>query len=478
MALKQLLITRRIAALEAEQSELAKKIAATAERRAAWKAREAQAETALGEMDDHTTAEERSAFETECSEIEAEDTAITADETAQNTRSSEIEEEIKKLRGELEEIETRAREAQKPQTAPESNPNKGESTMRVYTNPNADYRERLRAAAALPETRTFLGNIKDIVRGVTNAPLTVPVTVLPLLREKVELYSKLLKYTNFQSIRGDAKQPILAAPPEAVWTVNTGKINEVNLGLYGINLGSHKISAYVGIPNPYIEDSDENLLDISLTAIGQGIGIGIDKAVLYGTGTNMPYGIIPRLTATAKPGCWDTLMTGTFTAMTSHVGKQSAAEVTGGALLQELFTVLGTAKDKTGTGKKFWAMSEETKTALLVMAMNYNSSGAIVAGINDEMPILGGKIETFDFMPAGVISGGYGGGYTLVERSGAKLVVSEHAKILDDVTVCIGTARYDGAPGIADSFAAFSLNQTAVSGTAVTFAKDSANAAS
>lgn len=473
MALKQLLITRRIAALEAEQSELAKKIAATAERRAAWKAREERAETALGEMNDNTTAEERSAFETECSEIEAEDTAITADETAQTTRSGEIEDELTKLRGELDELNTRAKQAAEP---PEHQNKGAESTMRITGHPNADYRERLRAAAALPETRTFLGDIRNIVRGITNAPLTVPVTVLPLLREKVELYSKLLKYTNFQSIRGDAKQPILAAPPEAVWTVNTGKINEVNLGLYGINLGSHKISAYVGIPNPYIEDSDENLLDISLTAIGQGIGIGIDKAMLYGTGTNMPYGIIPRLTATAKPGCWDTLMTGTFTAMTSHVGKQSAADVAGGALLQELFTVLGTAKDKTGTGKKFWAMSEETKTALLVMAMNYNSSGAIVAGINDEMPILGGKIETFDFMPAGVISGGYGGGYTLVERSGAKLVVSEHAKILDDVTVCIGTARYDGAPGIADSFAAFSLNQTAVSGTAVTLAKDSANA--
>lgn len=475
MALKQLLITRRIAALEAEQSELAKKIAATAERRAAWKAREAQAETALGEMDDHTTAEERSAFETECSEIEAEDTAITADETAQTTRSGEIEDELTKLRGELDELNTRAKQAAEPP----KHQNKGaESTMRITGHPNADYRERLRAAVSLPETRTFLENIKDIVRGITNAPLTVPAAVLPLLREKVEQYSKLLKYTNFQSIRGDAKQPILAAPPEAVWTVNTGKINEVNLGLYGINLGSHKISAYVGIPNPYIEDSDENLLDIALTAIGQGIGIGVDKAILYGTGTNMPVGIIPRLTASAKPGYWDTLMTADFTAMTSHVGKQSAADVTGGALLQEMFTVLGTAKDKTGTGRKFWAMSEETKTTLLVMAMNYNSSGAIVAGINDEMPIIGGKIETFDFMPSGVISGGYGGGYTLVERSGAKLATSEHVKILDDVTVCIGTARYDGAPGIAESFAAFSLNQTAVSASAVTFAQDKANAAS
>jgi len=473
MALKQLLITRKIAELEKEQSELAKKIAATAERRAAWKAREAQAETALGEMDDNTTAEERSAFETECSEIEAEDTAITADETAQNTRSGEIEDELTKLRGELDELNTRAKQAAEPP----KHQNKGaESTMRITGHPNADYRERLRAAVSLPETRTFLGDIRNIVRGITNAPLTVPVAVLPLLREKVEQYSKLLKYTNFQSIRGDAKQPILAAPPEAVWTVNTGKINEVNLGLYGINLGSHKISAYVGIPNPYIEDSDENLLDISLTAIGQGIGIGVDKAILYGTGTNMPVGIIPRLTATAKPGYWDTLMTGDFAAMTSHVGKQSAAEVTGDALLKELFTVLGRAKDKTGTGKKFWAMSEETHTSLLVMAMNYSASGAIVAGINDEMPILGGKIETFDFMPSGVITGGYGGGYTLVERSGAKLTTSEHVKMLDDMTVCVGTARYDGAPGIADSFAAFSLNQTAVSGTAVTFTQDKANA--
>ena len=472
MALKQLLITRRIGELEREQTELAGKITATAERRAAWRIREERAETALGEMNDNTTAEERSAFETECTEIEAEDTAITAEETAQNTRSSEIETELTKLRGELDELNTRAKQAAEPP----KHQNKGESTMRITGNPNAEYRERLRAAAAQPETRAFLGDIRNIVRGVTNAPLTVPVHVLPLLLEKVEQSSKLLKYTNFQSIRGDAKQPILAAPPEAVWTVTTGKINEVNLGLYGINLGSHKISAYVGIPNPYIEDSDENLLDIALTAIGQGIGIGLDKAMIYGTGTNMPVGIIPRLTASAKPGYWDTLMTGTFADMTANVGKQSAADVTGDALLKEMFTVLGKAKDKTGTGRKFWAMSEETKTGLLVMAMNYSASGAIMAGISDEMPIIGGKIETFDFMPSGVISGGYGGGYTLVERSEAKLVKSEHVKILDDMTVCIGTARYDGAPGIAESFAAFSLNQTAVTADAVTFTQDKANA--
>ena len=474
MALKQLLITRKIGELEREQTELAGKIAATAERRAAWKTREERAETALGEMDDNTTAEERSAFETECSEIEAEDTAITAEETAQNTRASEIEEELTKLRGELEELNTRAKQAAEPP----KHQNKGaESTMRITGNPNAEYRERLRAMAALPETRTFLGDIRNIVRGITNAPLTVPVHVLPLLREKVEQYSKLLKYTNFQSIRGDAKQPILAAPPEAVWTVNTGKINEVNLGLYGINLGSHKISAYVGIPNPYIEDSDENLLDIALTAIGQGIGIGLDKAILYGTGTNMPVGIITRLTASAKPAWWDTLMTGDFTDLTANVGKQSAESVTGDALLKELFTGLGKAVDVTGTGKKFWAMSEKTKTGLLVLAMNYSAPGAIVSGINNEMPIIGGAIETLDFMPDDVIAGGYGGGYSLVERSGAKLVSSEHVKILDDVTVLIGSARYDGVPGIGKSFAAFSLSQTAVSAGAVTFTKDNANAA-
>ena len=51
-------------------------------------------------------------------------------------------------------------------------------------------------------------------------------------------------------------------------------------------------------------------------------------------------------------------------------------------------------------------------------------------------------------------------------------------KFLDDQTVFAGVARYDGRPIAGEAFAAFSLNTTAVSGTAVTFAQDTANAAS
>ena len=54
--------------------------------------------------------------------------------------------------------------------------------------------------------------------------------------------------------------------------------------------------------------------------------------------------------------------------------------------------------------------------------------------------------------------------------------MSEHVRFLQDETVMKGTARYDGAPIIAEAFAAFGIGGTAPAATGVTFPADTANA--
>ncbi|MDE6708512.1 MAG: phage major capsid protein, partial [Oscillospiraceae bacterium] len=104
-----------------------------------------------------------------------------------------------------------------------------------------------------------------------------------------------------------------------------------------------------------------------------------------------------------------------------------------------------------------------------------NGTGAVVSGQTKTMPVIGGTIETLNFIPDDVIIGGYGDLYLLAERAGVKLSQSEHARFIEDQTVFKGTARYDGTPVIPEAFMAISIGGNAPTA-AMTFATDSANA--
>ena len=120
-------------------------------------------------------------------------------------------------------------------------------------------------------------------------------------------------------------------------------------------------------------------------------------------------------------------------------------------------------------------MNETTYTTLIAEFMTINANGAIVTGIGGVMPVVGGAIEVLNFIPDGVIIGGYFDLYLLAERRGQQFATSEHVRFLADQTVMKGTARYDGLPVIAEAFVAIGILGTAPTAT-MTFASDTANA--
>ena len=138
-------------------------------------------------------------------------------------------------------------------------------------------------------------------------------------------------------------------------------------------------------------------------------------------------------------------------------------------LFQNILKIFGAASSKYGAAGKFWAMNEKTHMKLVAEAMNFNSAGAIVAGVNSTMPVIGGVIEVLNFIPDNIIIGGYFELYVLGERRGPRFGTSEHVRFLQDQTVMKGVARYDGAPAIAEAFVAVGIG-AAPSATAVTFA--------
>lgn len=475
MALRQLMIGRDLAALKKTRDALTESVSEIAARLKAWEEKEKQAEEALEEITDETTDEERAAFEATVAEIEKEKAEIDADKEKSEKALREAEERIEALEKELDELNEKA----KPQTSARNAEPKNKNNGGINMSESMDRRARIRAAAATEEGKHFIAGLRASMqgRGITGTTLTIPTEMLPLLRETILNYSVLRKHVNVVQLRGDAKQNILGAVPEAVWTATTGKINELALGFNQVTVDGHKVAGYIPIPNPYIEDSDEDLAGIALEYIGQGIGKALDKAILYGTGSNMPIGIVTRLAAATSPTWWQTNMPAFTNLSTTHVGKLSAAASTGAALYKEMLGVLGTIRNKYagGSGDLFWAMSEATWIKLQSELLTINAAGSVVTGAAKVMPIIGGTVEILDLVPDNNIVGGFGNNYLLAERRGIQLAESMHAQFIEDNTLYRGTARYDGIPVAGEAFAAFSLTTTAVT-TSATFATDTANA--
>ena len=336
------------------------------------------------------------------------------------------------------------------------------------------------ALFAREDVQNYLGEIRSCIRekrALQNVGLTVPEVFLGLIRENIENYSKLYKHVSVKRVNGDGRVVIMGTIPEAVWTDCCANLNDLDLVFNDEEFNCWKVGGYFAVCNANLEDSDIDLAAELVTALGQSIGLALDKAILYGTGTRMPQGIITRLVQTEKPASYSATARPWVDLHTSNVKAINSSGMTAAQLFSAIVTNSGAAKGKYSRGEKVWVMNETTYTALTAAAVSINAAGAIVSGIGGTMPVAGGIIEVLDFIPDNIIFMGYFDLYTLVERAGQKFATSEHVRFLQDQTVMKGTARYDGKPVIAEGFVVMSLNNAAISAGAVSFADDEANSA-
>ena len=329
---------------------------------------------------------------------------------------------------------------------------------------------------AREDVQNYLGEVRTCIkekRALSNVGLTIPEVMLGIIRENIIEYSKLYKHVNVRTLGGEGRLVVMGTIPEAVWTDCCANLNELDLAFNDVEVNCWKVGGYFAVCNANLEDSDIDLASELLTAIGQAIGLALDKAILYGTGTRMPLGAVTRLAQTSQPADypatarpWVDLHTKNLIALGSGLS--------GAALISAIVTAFGNAKGKYSRGEKVFVMNETTYTAIAAATVSVNAEGAIVTGVLDRMPVVGGIIEVLDFVPDNVIIGGYFDLYLLAERAGNKFATSEHVKFLQDQTVMKGTARYDGQPAIAEGFVAMALGTTAPDAT-MTFAPDTAN---
>ena len=465
MALRVLMLRKKIDDKKKELEALRKK-------EEEFKTREADLEKAIEEAE---TDEEQKLVEEEVGKFETE-------KAQNNEQIKTLSDEVSDLEKELDE-----KEQEKPAEpeAPKPEERKVERHMSKTNIFDKMTTQERTALFADDKVKGWLGEIRTAIkekRAITNVGLTIPEVILPLLRENIERWSKLYDRVFLRYVSGEARQNIMGVIPEAIWTECCANLNELTLGFNDWTVDCFKVGGYYALCNANIEDSDYDLVAEIVIALGQAIGKALDKAILYGRNTsanaNMPLGVVTRLVQTAQPSGYPTTARAWADLHTSNVLTlgTSQAPVSGTALIKGLVQDSAVASTDFSRGELTWIMNDKTYKNIVAEAIEVNSAGAIVAGINGTMPVVGGDIIVLNFVPDNVVIFGYFDLYLLAERAGRRFAESEHVRFLADQTVYKGIARYDGAPIIAEAFGAVALNGATVSATAVTFPQDTANA--
>ncbi|MFW5669184.1 MAG: phage major capsid protein, partial [Acetivibrio ethanolgignens] len=320
-----------------------------------------------------------------------------------------LEERIEQIENELQETEERSKEAVKQ---PEHKRSKkyGGAVMSQRTKFFGLNIEQRDALIASDEVQNFLKRTREMSiqkRSVTGADIMVPETLLDLIKENIDKYSKLIKFVRLKPVKGTARQPIMGTIPEGIWTEMTGALNELDFKFNQAEVDGYKVGGYVAIPNSSMDD-DVNLLTELIAGIGQAIGYALDKAIVYGAGTKQPLGIVTRLAQTSQPDGYSDKCRAWEDLHTSNIKKIN--ETTAQSLWEKIVLYSGAAKSKYSIGSevKFCAMNETTYKILLSKLISFNVAGMQVAQMSNQMPIIGGEIVELDFMADGDVLYGYG----------------------------------------------------------------------
>jgi len=473
MALRQLVITKKIQALRKQLDDLKAKDADFEQRKEELKTREAELEAAVNEVTDETPEEDKAAVDEAVEAFEKDQNELNSEIDANEAEKKKLEEEIQKLQAELDELNQRANTP--PVPSPVRTEQRGEirnmkTRVRLF-----ETKEQRDAFFAREDVKSYISEIRSIkTRGITNGSLTVPDVMLEILRDNLESYSKLAKYVTVKPVDGTARQNIMGTAPEGVWMEAEGELNELDMSLNQIEVDGYMVGGIIWVHNNLLKDNDIALGMEILDQLGKAIGKGVDRAILYGTGVKMPLGIVTRLAQSSKPDNWGTYAPAWTDLRTSNIKKLNINSQTGATFYASLIEALGAAKPNYSNGKAFWVMNRKTHINLMTKALAFDAAAALVAGINNQMPIIGGDIVELEIVGDNEIVGGFGSVYLLTEREGAALESSEHAKFVQNMTGFKGYARYDGLPVFGEAFVMVSFDNTDAVTTS-TFPKDYAN---
>ena len=401
-------------------------------------------------IEEAQTEEEKQVVEDAIASIEADKAALDSEKAENDQKIADLEGEVSEMEKELEDVEDQQRASQKvltqePETTVTQTPKNGVERTRTMFKTRSIRQMNIAERAELvarEDVQKTLAEVRTLIkekRTVTGAGLTIGETILGLIRENVIDYSKLYGRVNTAVTNKDGRVIVQGIVSEAIWTECCAALNELDLEFGQVELDCYKVAGYLVLCNANIEDSDIDLLDAVVVGLSQSLGKAIDKAILYGTGTKMPTGVVTAIASTASQ---------LVTISGSDHDK---------AFFQDIIKAAAKADSKYSRGDKLWVMNDSTYATVMAEAVAIDGSGAYVAMVNGRMPAIGGDIIVVNDVPNNTIVMGYFDLYALLEKKGITIDTSEHVKFLEDQTVVRGRARMDGKPAVAKAFVAIGI---------------------
>lgn len=455
MAIRAIVLRKKITDAKKDLETLRANRETLANRADELKKRESEIVSAVDEV---SNEEEQKAVEELAAAYDADKSAFDNDVNENETKISDMEKVVEDMERELSEIESEQTRTVPPppeksdeQTTTKSKKKTGGKRTMFKTRSirMMNYAER-EELITRDETKEFLAEIRAAVmekRALSGGNYLIPRTITDLIREDIIEYSKLYKHCRVRSLSGDGRVIIMGTSSEAFWEECCDPIYELEKSINKVDIDCFKVAGFIPLCNALIEDSDIDLLDEIMVSILQGIGLALDKAILYGTGVKMPTGVV-------------TAIDDDETLKVTNEVTIAAASSTGVDLFKALVKAGAKAANNYARGEKTWTMNEATYTTLKAEALSVNAAGAIVSGIDGTMPVAGGTIEVLNFIPDENIVAGYFDLYVLGERKGMTIDTSEHVRFIQDQTVVRGRARYDGKPAIPGAFVVIGINGT------------------
>jgi HK97 family phage major capsid protein len=422
MALKQLMLTKKIEQRKAALNELL-------EKETGLQTRSAELEKAIEEAQ---TDEEVKTVEEEVEKLEAEQKEL-------GEKKSKLEGEIAELEGELEQLnskEPKNNERGKDVMGKRSRQvNQQEYFTREVEEFYSELRSRLKMRA----------NGQVLPPGEAGAELVIPDIVVNRIRERIGDYTTLYPLVDKITAGGRVKLILDVDTGEATWLDQRGALPESDdSALTAVEFDGFKVGRVVYIDNSLLEDSIINLDDYLTKRIARSIAKALDKAILKGEGAaqKQPEGIIPKL--------------------------PPENQVTAAPKYEELIPLLGlidTGED--ASGEIVAIVHRQTYYAkLATLSLHVNAEGKDVVMLpNLSQPnFLGLRVVFNNYMPKDAILFGVLDKYTLVERESTRVDMSAHYKFREDQTAVRGVGRYDGKPVMPEAFVLVTLQDEVPAG--------------
>ena len=421
MALRTLVLAKRLRDKKAALEQLRAAAAALA-------LREAEIEA---DIDSAETDEEREAVDAAVEQYDA-------DTSENQTQTAALEAEIADLERQLAEAEGNQANGTAPatpaaDTAPNGRDNSNNHERRYEAMPSfrRTRRELTRETLTRPEVREFYQNIvnaantrNSAVGSLTNTSLLIPEIVMDRIEDRMGDYTSVANEVETVNVGGTSRVVLDGADPEAVWVEMSDAIAQINASFKKVELDGFKLAGYMAIPNDIIDDAMINLAEYVEKKLAKAIAKSRDKAILNGTGATdkQPVGIIPSLATANKPA-----------AINFDLG--------------EILSKIALVDDgEESYGEIIAVMKRSTFYGQFVRKIiTVDSAGRYVVP-NLANPNIGVRVVMSQYMPENAVLFGDFKRYMIAQRSGVKLDVSTDVRFIEDQTVFKGLQRMDGKP--------------------------------